>query len=95
MFTVILAVVALTDYVIIFYFIVNMVAKPTVGTEEPPKDISGGGVMCHINSDKELNDYIEEQNARIAVLSFNIDEILSNIDSIIERKKVNQEALAE
>jgi hypothetical protein len=94
MFTVILAVVALTDYVIILYFIVNMVAKPTVETEEPPKDISGGGVIRHINSDKELNDYIEEQNARIAVLSFNVDEILSNIDSIIERKKVNQGALA-
>jgi hypothetical protein len=90
MFIIILAVVALTDYVITVCCIVNMVTKPTAMTEETPKGISEGDVMGHINNDKEFNDYIEEQNARIALLSFNIDKILSNIDSIIEKNKVNQ-----
>jgi len=101
MFTVILAVVALTDYVIIFYCIVSMVAKTSVETEEIPDDISEGYVMDLVNNGYEEsviehinNDYIEEQNARIAVLSSNIDEILSNIDSIVEGKKVNQGVLS-
>jgi len=94
MFIVILAVVALTDYVITVYCILNIVTKPTVETAEPPKDISEGGVMGHINNEKEFNDYIEEQNARITLLSFNIEKILSNIDSIIEGNKVNQRGLS-
>jgi hypothetical protein len=104
MFTVILAVVALTDYIIIFYCIVSMVARPSVGTEETPEDFFEGGVMDYINNDyvEEQNaciasfndDYIEEQNARIALLSSNIDEILSNIDSIVEGNKVNQGVLS-
>jgi len=44
--------------------------------------------------DKDFNSYIEEQNSRIALLSYNVKEILSNIDSIIERDKTNQEALS-
>ena len=101
MFTVILIVVALTDYVITVYCIVSMVAKSSVETEEIPDDISEGDVMDLANNDYAgcvvdhiNNDYIEEQNARIALLSSNIDEILSNIDSIVEGKKVNQGVLS-
>jgi hypothetical protein len=88
MFTVILVVVALADYVITVYCIVSMVAKPTAETEEIPEDNFEGCAIDHIN-----NDYIEEQNARIALLSSNINEILSNIDSIVEGNKVNQRVL--
>ena len=101
MFIFILAAVALADYVIIFYCIVSMVAKTSVETEEIPDDISEGYVMDYVNNGYEESviehindDYIEEQNARIAVLSSNIDEILSNIDSIVEGKKVNQGVLS-
>jgi hypothetical protein len=53
------------------------------------------GYEKNFNSyDKDFNSYIEEQNSRIALLSFNVNEILSNIDSIIERDKINQEALS-
>ena len=98
MFTVILTVVALADYLIIVYCILNMVAKTTVRTEETPKGISweereqtmNSAVMGHINNDEEFNRQIEEQNSRIALLSFNVDKILSNIDSIIERDKVKR-----
>jgi hypothetical protein len=93
MFTVILGVIALADYVIIFYCIVNGIARPTVKTEEAAMGISEGGIMEYINNGKKVNDYIEEQNTRMALLSFNIDKILSNIDSIIERSKFNQRVL--
>jgi len=101
MFTIILAVVALADYVIIFCCLVNMVAKPTVRTAETPEFVSEGyetmdcAVPVQVNDDEELNRYIEEQNSRIELLSSNINEILSNIDSIIERSKENQGVLAE
>jgi hypothetical protein len=90
MFIIFLAVVALTDYVITVYCIVNLVAKPAGETAEPPRDISDGSVMGYISIDKEFIDHIEEQNARIAHLSFKVNEILSNIDSIIEGNKVKQ-----
>jgi hypothetical protein len=79
MFIVILAVVALTDYIITFYCIVNLAAKPADETIETTEDIS-----------EEFFDHIEEQNARISHLSFKVDEILSNIDSIIGENKVKQ-----
>jgi hypothetical protein len=41
---------------------------------------------CYDN-DKDFNSYIEEQNSRIALLSCNVDEILSNIDSIVQKKR--------
>jgi len=107
MFTVFLAVIALADYVIIFYSIVNMVAKPTIETAETQtlNDFSEGDIMEYIDNngefndnefdgnDEEFNEYIEEQNARIALLSVNVDKILSNIDSIIEKSKFNQGVL--
>jgi len=94
MVIILLAVVALTDYVITFYCIVNLVAKPAFEAEEIPEDISGEDFMGYNNEDKEFNDHIEEQNVRIALLSSNIDEILSNINSIVERNKVNQGVLS-
>ena len=102
MLTVILAVIALADYIIIFCCIVNMVAKPAVGTAGIPEVIFDGETeqttdnadMGFVCDDDEFNRSIEEQNSRIAVLSFNVNKILSNIDSIIERDKVNQEALS-
>ena len=110
MFTVLLTVFALVDYVIIFCCIVNMIAKPAVGTAEIPEVIFDGeteqttdnadmGFVCdddefYRSDDDEFNRSIEEQNSRIAVLSFNVNKILSNIDSIIERDKVNQEPLS-
>jgi hypothetical protein len=95
MFTVILAVVALADYVIIFCCIVNMVAKPAAGAEETPEAVferetdqtMDCAVMEYINDDEEFYRYIEEQNSRIAALSFNVNEILSNIDTIIQKKR--------
>jgi hypothetical protein len=102
MFIVLLTVFALVDYVIIFCCIVNIVAKPAVGTAEIPEVIFDGETkqttdnadMGFVCDDEEFNRSIEEQNSRIAVLSFNVNKILSNIDSIIERDKVNQEALS-
>ena len=98
MFIVIMAVAALADYVITFCCIVNMVAKPAVETEETPKAVSEGyqtmdNAVGHLSDDEEFNRYIEEQNARIALLSFNIDKILSNIDSIVEGNKAEQVVL--
>jgi len=101
MFTVILAVVALADYVITVYCIVNMISKPTVKAAEIKKYISAGKggqamnntVMEHINGKKESSEHIEDQNLRIALLSLNVDKILSNIDSIIEKNKGKQRVL--
>ena len=100
MFLVILTVIALADYVITFYCIVNMVAKPMVKAAETPKDISDEyktvdcADMGYVCDDEEFNRYIEEQNSRIALLSSNVNKILSNIDSIVEGNKVNQGALS-
>jgi len=100
MFIVILTIIALADYVITFYCIVNMVVKPAVMTEETPKvifeenkaiDCADMGYVC---DDEEFNRYIEEQNSRIALLSLNVNEILSNIDTIIEGNKVDQGVLS-
>ena len=102
MFNIILAVIALADYVIIFCYIVNMVAKPSARTEEAPMVVfereidqtMNCAVMEHVNDDEEFYRYIEEQNSRIAALSSNVKEILSNIDSIIERNEVKQGVLS-
>jgi len=102
MINIILAVVALADYVIIFWCIVNMITKLTVKTVETPEAFFEGeidqtmncAVMEHVNNDEEFNRYIEEQNSRIAALSFNINKILSNIDAIIEGNEVNQRVLS-
>ena len=92
MFIVILTMFALADYVITIYYVINMVTKPAVKTTEIPKVVSVGvgqqtvnnAVAGHVVNDKELTESIEEQNTRIALLSVNVNEILSNIDSIIE-----------
>jgi len=92
MFIVILTMFALADYVITIYYVINMVTKPAVKTTEIPKVVSVGvgqqtvnnAVAGHVVNDKELIESIEEQNSRIALLSVNVNEILSNIDSIIE-----------
>jgi hypothetical protein len=77
-----------------------MVTKPTVEAEEIPNDIfeeyktidcADMGYVC---DDEEFNRYIEEQNSRIALLSSNVNEILSNIDAIVEGDKGNQGALS-
>jgi len=101
MFTVILAVAALADYVIIFYCIVNMVAKPTIKTAETPEVVydeeTDQPMDCAVTEflceDDEFNRHMEEQNSRIATLSSNIKEILSNIDSIIEKNEKQRVAL--
>ena len=98
MFNVILAIVALADYIIIFCCIVNIITKLTVKTAETPMAVfereieqtMNCAVMEHVNDDEEFQRYIEEQNSRIATLSSNINEILSNIDSIIEGNEVKQ-----
>ena len=105
MFIVLLAVVALAEYVIIFYSIVNMVAKPADKLEEEEKkqtvNNADVGFVCEHTDfngcskgsntyDKEITGYIEEQNYRIALLSFNVAQILSNIDAIVERNKAEQ-----
>jgi len=95
MFIVILTVVALTDYLITFCCIVNLVSKPTVKTAETPKGISDGEIDQNINNavmelvcdDEEFDSIIEEQDSRIALLSSNVNEILANIDSIIEKNE--------
>ena len=101
MINIILAVVALADYVIIFWCIVNMITKLAVKTEETPEVVFEGEIDQNMNcavtehvNDEEFNRYIEEQNSRIAALSFNINKILSNIDAIIEGNEVNQRVLS-
>jgi hypothetical protein len=72
-----------------------MIAKPSARTEETPEFVfereadqpMNCAVMEHVNDDEEFYRYIEEQNSRIAALSFNVNEILSNIDSIIQEKR--------
>jgi len=102
MFIVLLVVVALADYVITFCCIVNMVTKPIVRTVKTPEVVYDGETDQTMNSsimefvcddeeferyDEGFNRYIEEQNSRIALLSSNVNEILSIIDSIIERSE--------
>jgi hypothetical protein len=99
MFIVILAVVAFAGYVITYCCIVNMVAKPDIRTEETPEvvyegetdqplDCSVTDFVCEDDEfDRDFNSNIEEQNSHIALLSYNVNEILSNIDSIIEKNE--------
>lgn len=44
-------------------------------------------VMKRIDNNKELNEYIEKQTYRTALLSLSIDEMLSDVDSAIERNE--------
>jgi len=87
MFIVILTVIALADYIITAYCILNMVGKPDETVEPPKYKAVDNAVTEHTDVDEELIRYIEEQNHRIALLSFNVNKILSNIDEIIREKK--------
>ena len=86
MFIVVLTAVALAEYVIIAYCIMTLVAKPPVRTAEEDQTMNNP-VTGHVNDNEELISYIEDQNYRIALLSFNVNKILSNIDAIIGEKK--------
>jgi hypothetical protein len=83
---VILAVIALADYVITVYCILSVLPNPTFKAGEGDQ-ATDNSVIGHIKDDKEFYDYIEEQNIRIARLSSNIEKIISNIDAIIEKDK--------
>jgi len=87
MFIVILTVIALADYIITAYCILNMVEKPDESGESPKDKAVNNAVTEHTDEDEDLIRHIEEQNYRIALLSFNVNKILSNIDEIIREKK--------
>ena len=93
MFIAMLTVIALVDYVIIFCCILDMVTKPMVKTAEIPEYISEAGQTMNnadlgfVCDDEEFNSFLEDQNSRIAALSSNVNQILSNIDAIIQEKK--------
>jgi len=92
MFSVVLAVLALIAYVIIAYIILNKVANPktksTGKKTAPKKDGSDKGHGEDYNDSKRLDDYIEGRNSNAAVISKNIDDMLSDIDSVMEKSKV-------
>jgi signal transduction histidine kinase len=85
---VVLTVLALNACSIIVYFVLDKIAKPTVKEEETTMDIS----------EKEkgrdnLNYYIEKQSTGMDSLSLEIDRMLAEINSLIERSNLNQKAL--
>jgi flagellar biosynthesis/type III secretory pathway M-ring protein FliF/YscJ len=92
MFSVVLAVLALIAYVIIAYIILNKVTnpknKPSGKKAAPQKDDSDREDEGDYNDSKRLDDYIEGRNSKAVILSRSIDEMLSDIDSIMEKSKV-------
>jgi len=92
MFSVVLAVLALVAYVIIAYIILNRIAKqnvkPAVKTEKHKKDASEKKHRNADNDSKKIDDYIEGHNSSPAIMYRNIDEMLTSIDSVIEKSKV-------
>jgi len=91
MFAVALAVAALIAYVIIAFIILNRIVKPIVKAEEPGKN-EELGMRNEENADnvnnKESGGGIEDKNSGAAVLSRNIDEMLSEIDTVLEKGKI-------
>jgi hypothetical protein len=94
MFAIILAVLALIAYVIIAYIVLNKLLNPIVKTEEPQKNEEAGirnedYVNNNNDSDnKELNNCIEDRPSSTALLSLSIDEMLSDIDTAMEKSRV-------
>ena len=85
---VVLTVLALNACSIIIYFVLDKIAKPIVREEETTMDISDKE-----NSRDNLNYYIEKQTTGMDSLSLEIDEMLAEISSLIERSNLNQKAL--
>jgi len=83
MFAVTLAVAALIAYVIIAYIILNRIVKPIVKAEEPGKNEE----YVNVNN-KEPGGGIEDRNNSAAFLSRNIDEMLSEIDTVMEKSRI-------
>jgi ABC-type transport system involved in multi-copper enzyme maturation permease subunit len=85
---VVLTVLALNACSIIVYFIIDKIANPNVREEETTMDISDKE-----NNRDNLNYYIEKQSAGMDRLSLEIDEMLAEINSLIERSNLKQKAL--
>jgi len=92
MFAVALAVVTLIAYVIIAFIILNRIIKPNVKAEEPGKNEKLGMRNEEYGNDnnnsKESGGGIEDRNYSAALLSRNIEEMLSEIDEVLEKGKV-------
>jgi hypothetical protein len=93
LFIVILAVLALNTYALIVYFVLDKIVKPKTTTlanpETGPKTVSSA-VLGHINDGKDPDDYIKRTSGMI---SLEIDEMLAEIDSVMEKCKSNQRVL--
>jgi hypothetical protein len=88
MFSVILAVLALTAHEIIIYMALKRITMPIVaGTVEIQKDNSDNNNVNNNNS--EPCNYIEGLSSNPSFLSLNIDEMLASIDSTMEKSQVN------
>jgi hypothetical protein len=87
MFAVVLMVLTLISYVIIACIVLNRIARPIIKIEEIQKEVSdkehGGD-----NDNEESGGYIEDGTSGNAILSRNIDEMLSEIDVVMEKSKV-------
>jgi len=84
-FAVVLTILALTSYVIIACIVLGRIARPIIKAEKIRKDISE---KIHSDNNKEPGGYVEDGNSSKAILSRNIDEMLSDIDTVIEESKV-------
>jgi hypothetical protein len=97
MFAVALAVVTLIAYVTIAYIVLNRIVKPIVKAEEPGKNEELGMRNEEYGNDnndsKEPGGVIENRNSGAALLSRNIDEMLSEIDTVLEKGKVKWSVL--
>ena len=89
MFAVVLAILALVAYVIIAYIVIDKLLNPVIKTDEPPNDVSDDEHDGDNNNDnsKRLNGCIEDQVSSTAFLSMSIDEMLSDIDTIMEKSR--------
>jgi len=88
LFIVVLMVLALNACSIIVYFVLDKVAKPIVRQEETTMDISDKE-----NGGDNPGYYIEEQASGMTRLSLEIDEMLAEISSVMEKSKLNQRVL--
>jgi len=94
MFAVALAVLALIAYVTIAYIILNRIVKPIVKAEEPSKNEELGmrneeyaNVNNKVNNNKEPGG-VKDRDYSAAFLSRSIDEMLSEIDTVMEKSEV-------
>jgi flagellar basal body-associated protein FliL len=95
LFIVVLTVLALNAYALIVYFVLDKMVKQRTTTPVKPEEITktmSNAVMGHINAGKEPDGYIKQTSA-MARFSLEIDEMLAEINSVMEKSKLNQKVL--